>query len=64
VTGGCDRLDAPEPPSLAAVWTPFDAGGAWKIVSAKELQAAGYEIDWNKVTRAVLRLSLSSSMVK
>jgi len=33
---------------LAAVWTPFDAGGAWKIVSATELQAAGFEIDWNK----------------
>ena len=49
---------------LAAVWTPFDAGGAWKIVSAKELQAAGFEIDWNKVTRPMLRLSLSSSMVK
>ena len=49
---------------LAAVWTPFDAGGAWKIVSATELQAAGFEIDWNKATRPMLRLSLSSSMVK
>jgi predicted nucleotide-binding protein len=34
---------------LGIVWTPFDAGGAWKIALAKELQAAGHEIDWNKV---------------
>ena len=34
---------------LGIVWTPFDVGGAWKIALAKELQAAGYDIDWNKV---------------
>ncbi len=34
---------------LGIVWTPFDAAGAWKIALAKELQAAGYDIDWNKV---------------
>jgi predicted nucleotide-binding protein len=34
---------------FGVVWTPFDTGGAWKIALAKELQAAGYEIDWNKV---------------
>jgi predicted nucleotide-binding protein len=30
---------------------PFDAAGGWKQTIAKELQAAGYEIDWNKVMR-------------
>jgi predicted nucleotide-binding protein len=34
---------------LGVVWTAYDVGGAWKIALAKELQAAGYEIDWNKV---------------
>jgi predicted nucleotide-binding protein len=34
---------------LGIVWTPFDPGGAWKIGLAKELQAAKYPIDWNKV---------------
>jgi len=34
---------------LGIVWTPFDAAGAWKIALAKELQAAGYEVDWNEV---------------
>lgn len=32
------------------IYTPFDAG--WKAALAKELQAAGYEIDWNKVMRS------------
>jgi predicted nucleotide-binding protein len=36
---------------LGVVWTSFDAGGAWKTALAKELQAAGYDIDWNKVMR-------------
>jgi predicted nucleotide-binding protein len=35
---------------LGIVWTPFDAG--WKQALANELQAAGYEIDWNKVMRS------------
>ncbi len=30
---------------------PFDAGGGWKQTLARELDAAGYEIDWNKVMR-------------
>jgi len=30
---------------------PYDAGGAWKQTLARELAAAGYEIDWNKVMR-------------
>ena len=28
---------------------PFDTTGGWKITLARELKAAGYEIDWNKV---------------
>jgi predicted nucleotide-binding protein len=31
---------------------PFDAAGSWKQTLARELQAAGYEIDWNKVMRS------------
>lgn len=34
---------------FGVVWTAFDAGGGWKVSLAKELQAAGFEIDWNKV---------------
>lgn len=34
---------------LGIVWTPFDAG--WKQALATELEASGYEIDWNKVMR-------------
>jgi predicted nucleotide-binding protein len=30
---------------------PFDEAGAWKQTIAKELEAAGYEIDWNKVMK-------------
>jgi predicted nucleotide-binding protein len=30
---------------------PFDKGGGWKQTLARELEAAGYEIDWNKVMR-------------
>ena len=36
---------------LGIAWTPFDGGGAWKQRLAKELEAAGYEFDWNKVMR-------------
>jgi predicted nucleotide-binding protein len=35
---------------LGIVWTPFDPG--WKQALANELQAAGYDIDWNKVMRS------------
>lgn len=31
------------------VWETFDDGGAWKTVLGRELRAAGYAIDWNKV---------------
>lgn len=34
---------------FGVVWTALDAAGAWKASLAKELQAAGFEIDWNKV---------------
>jgi hypothetical protein len=30
---------------------PFDSGGAWRQTLARELNAAGYDIDWNKVMR-------------
>ena len=35
------------------VWTPFDSGGGWKSALGRELQAAGFEIDWNKVMKSV-----------
>lgn len=31
------------------VWEQLDDGGAWKQALARELQATGYPIDWNKV---------------
>jgi predicted nucleotide-binding protein len=31
------------------VYEPFDAAGGWKLAIARELRAAGFEIDWNKV---------------
>lgn len=31
------------------VWTTMDDGNGWKSELAKELKAAGYEIDWNRV---------------
>lgn len=34
---------------FGVVWTAFDAGGGWKLGLAKELQAAGFEIDFRKV---------------
>lgn len=33
------------------VYIPLDDAGAWRMAVAKELQAADYTIDWNKVTR-------------
>ena len=33
------------------VYETFDAGGGWKQAIGKELAAAGFEIDWNKVMR-------------
>jgi predicted nucleotide-binding protein len=35
---------------IGIVWTPYDAG--WKQALAKELEAAGYDIDWNRVMRS------------
>jgi len=35
------------------VWEPFDGtAGGWKQTLGRELQAAGFEIDWNKVMRS------------
>ncbi len=33
------------------VWTTMDAGNGWKIALAKELEAAGYEVDWKGIAR-------------
>ncbi|MGQ3314402.1 TIR domain-containing protein, partial [Reyranella sp.] len=29
------------------VYEPFDAGGSWKQALSRELEAAGFDIDWN-----------------
>lgn len=34
------------------VWEPMDSGGGWRQALARELEAAGHSIDWNKVMRA------------
>lgn len=34
---------------LGVIWTALDDAGAWKTDLARELRAAGFEIDWNKV---------------
>lgn len=34
------------------VWEPMDSSGGWKQALARELEAAGHSIDWNKVMRA------------
>lgn len=31
------------------VWEEFDGAGAWRTVLGRELQAAGHQIDWNKI---------------
>lgn len=36
---------------MGVVYTNFDDGGGWRQNLARELQAAGYEIDWNRVMR-------------
>ena len=33
---------------LGVVWTSLDNAGAWRVSLAKELEAAGYKIDWAK----------------
>ncbi|WP_240496034.1 TIR domain-containing protein [Vibrio parahaemolyticus] len=34
------------------VWQTMDSNGGWKQALARELEAAGHSIDWNKVMRA------------
>lgn len=34
------------------VWESMDSNGGWKQSLARELQAAGYVVDWNKVMRS------------
>lgn len=36
---------------LGVVYTPMDEGNGWQQDLAKELSAAGYEVDWNKVMK-------------
>jgi len=36
---------------LGVLWEPLDDHGGWQLKLAKELQAAGYDVDLNKVTR-------------
>jgi len=31
------------------IYIPFDGGEAWKVALGRELSAAGFDIDWNKV---------------
>lgn len=37
---------------LGVIWTEFDSNGGWRQKLAKELQAAGYDIDWNLLMRS------------
>jgi predicted nucleotide-binding protein len=30
------------------IWTAFDSAGAWKKELAKELDAAGFTVDWKR----------------
>jgi predicted nucleotide-binding protein len=34
------------------VYVSFDANGGWKLALSKELEAAGFDIDWNTVMRS------------
>lgn len=44
------RGDVDIPSDFAGVvWTDLDAAGAWKTNLGRELSAAGYTVDWNKV---------------
>lgn len=46
------RGDVEIPSDFAGVvWSSMETSGAWKHELAKELQAAGYQIDWNVVMR-------------
>lgn len=37
---------------LGVLWTDLDDKGSWRLSLGQELQAAGYKVDWNKVTRS------------
>ena len=44
------RGDVDIPSDFAGVvWTDLDSAGAWKTILGRELAAAGYSVDWNKV---------------
>jgi predicted nucleotide-binding protein len=45
------RGDMEIPSELAVVWETMDNNGAWKQALARELQAAGHVVEWNKVMR-------------
>jgi predicted nucleotide-binding protein len=36
---------------IGLIYEPYDDAGAWKLRVARELEAAGYQVDWNKVMR-------------
>ena len=36
---------------LGVVWTEMDGAGAWQMALGRELDAAGYSLDWNLVMR-------------
>ncbi|MDD9988065.1 MAG: nucleotide-binding protein [Spirochaetaceae bacterium] len=36
---------------MGVVYVPFDDAGGWRIRLGKELQNAGYDIDWNRIMR-------------
>ncbi len=43
-----DKMELPSD-FLGVVWEPFDKSGGWKTILGRELRAAGFDIDWNKV---------------
>ncbi|QWG20701.1 nucleotide-binding protein [Bradyrhizobium sediminis] len=47
------KVGDPEIPSdwRGVIDESFDRGGGWRQTLSRELEAAGYEIDWNKVMR-------------
>ncbi len=51
--GLCLRRGQVEIPSDfgGVVYETFDASGGWKSALGRELEAAGFEVDWNKVMR-------------
>lgn len=34
---------------FGVVWTEFDDAGGWRQALARELNSAGYQLDWNRV---------------